>query len=1010
MDNLSTHVFTVNASAGSGKTYCLANRYVQILTDHKLNPKDIPLKTILAITFTNKAALEMKERILEFVKASAISNSPKAEKIIEYILKNYNFFQVQTIDSFINSILYGCAYKLQLSANFSTKDIYSEYLSYSLDRLIDEASSDKKTMQLFRNFLKQYIYIENKAGWFPKKNIISRLNVLFLKSNKYSGEFLRSDISSKDIVLCKNNILKSCIKLNEKMPDNVNAGFVKSLRFFIEKSHDGFGIEGLSDFFKRENFPMNKGAVIPKEVEKLWKNIRADIRKFCELESLSAFNYYIDIFNKSVSILNETASAEDVLFLDSLNKNAARLFAANHVSVPELYYRLATRFRHFLIDEFQDTSRLQWENIFPMVEEALSTGGSLFYVGDAKQAIYRFRAGDASLMDSVKVQLKSFNLKEDSLLKNYRSRQNIVEFNNSIFSRQNLSRFINILQESKKIPAGFTAKDKEEILNNFKDSVQSWMPEKPGGYVLVEPTESEDLLKLKLVETLKSAGKRFPLADIAILARKNEDVGVFTSWLLENNIPVESEKTLNIKENPYIKEIVSLLRFLNSPIDNVSFASFILGDIFSKASKMTRVSMHDFIFNLGIGKSKKNIYLYKEFRSQFKAEWEGFFEEFFKNVGFVPLYEMVVSIYSKFNIMGNFGEYQGFFMKLVEFIKEEQDEYVGISGFLDFFDTCQENKLFVNVTKSDSVKVLTVHKAKGLEFDAVIVPLLEMNPKVDSEVIIEEEEALSLLRMKKRYAEFSPYLSDIYKEEYKKSFIDELNNVYVALTRAATELYVFLPERSQTGFNVARALFADERIESGKALETIQPAKKTKAAMDIPLSEYKDWIGLLKSEFSDEGLLQARGKIFKGKVLHYMLSFVGNLSAKDKETVLKQAQDSAKLEFPFVADFKEYRAIIDKLLNDKKFRKYFYTGDADVYLEKEVVNSYGDTKRIDRLVVTKSEAVIIDYKSTREKELQEQYHKQVCEYMSIVKQIYPGHKVRGILIYLDELTAEEING
>ncbi len=183
-------VCVVEASAGSGKTFELAKRYLQLLINPGLKIQEIPLRNILAITFSNKATIEMKQRILDFLKKIALDQfSSQEEKqeifsglgveellarkkaflILDELFRNYNFFQVQTIDSFINAILSACAFRLDLSANFRIKTDALDYLAYGLDILIDRAATDKKVAKAFADFLKQYLSLENKTGWFPKK-------------------------------------------------------------------------------------------------------------------------------------------------------------------------------------------------------------------------------------------------------------------------------------------------------------------------------------------------------------------------------------------------------------------------------------------------------------------------------------------------------------------------------------------------------------------------------------------------------------------------------------------------------------------------------------------------------------------------------------------------------------------------------------------------------------------------------------------------------------------------
>ena len=222
-------VDVVEASAGSGKTYALAKRYVQLITYPRTKSEEMPLKTILAVTFTNKATIEMKQRILEFLKKVAldvfssqhekedISSSiaidferarKMAYRVMEDIISHYNFFQVQTIDSFINMLLTGCAFHLGFASNFRIKEEYRAYLEYSLDSLIDKVGSDKNILRAFENFLEYYLFVENKEGWFSKHDILALIESLYNYSNTYGGMFGKPDIEAKDLLKKKKEIIK----------------------------------------------------------------------------------------------------------------------------------------------------------------------------------------------------------------------------------------------------------------------------------------------------------------------------------------------------------------------------------------------------------------------------------------------------------------------------------------------------------------------------------------------------------------------------------------------------------------------------------------------------------------------------------------------------------------------------------------------------------------------------------------------------------------------------------
>src|SRR3989338_4898721 len=258
-------VRVVEASAGSGKTYALAKRYIQLLLSASDPAAETAARAILAITFTNKAAMEMKERILEFLKAIALKKlsrpeqeeillplgisldeaAPKAFAMMEAIIRHYNFFQVQTIDKFINALLSGCAFKVGLTAHFKIKTNAREYLESALDQTIDLASRDKDIRQIFEYFLHNYLYLENRSGWFPKKDMAAILYALFLQTNTYGGMLREGPFSPEEIVRKKKAARGDLKALRECLPaspsvrparQDTDRRFVKSLDDFLVKN------------------------------------------------------------------------------------------------------------------------------------------------------------------------------------------------------------------------------------------------------------------------------------------------------------------------------------------------------------------------------------------------------------------------------------------------------------------------------------------------------------------------------------------------------------------------------------------------------------------------------------------------------------------------------------------------------------------------------------------------------------------------------------------------------
>ncbi len=1041
----SPEVRVVEASAGSGKTYALAKRYVQlVLSTAKEDVSErVPIRNILALTFTNKAAFEMKVRILEFLKRIAFKMLSDAEvediliplgldveqgrvkafEVMEGIIHQYNFFQVQTIDKFINALLSGCAFKIGLTANFKIKTNAHDYLQYSLDQLIDRAHYEKDVFKIFEKFLHNYLYLENRTGWFPKEDMLNIINTLFHQNNAYGYDFRESPFKAEEIIKNKKIILSEMKALEEILPEKIHAQFSKILVKFLENHPNGFDIDSISDYFAREEIPVRKGGNVSAEGEQLWMLIRINLRQLCLQEAYSLFNPYIQIFQSVMRGFYAAAVKDDCLFLGELNKKAGALFDDDRITVEELYYRLATRFKHYLIDEFQDTSRLQWHNLEKMVEEALSTGGTLFYVGDRKQAIYGFRGGDARLFDDVKQEFNPFNVCVERLIRNWRSQKAVVEFNNTIFSMDNLRRFIRQKElyekdKRKKNPVIFSEKDMRKIENIFEGARQDFQPRKDGGYVKVEyvditdKEERDDFIRWTLIDLLRDLRQRFALGDIAILTRGNQEIERMTNWLLEEGILVESERTSNIQENFLIQELIAFLQFLDSPIDNLAFTTFILGEIFSKATGLKTEELHRFVFSLREKSRKQNdVYVYMEFRGQYGEIWETFINEFFKNVGLYPLYELVVTIYSKFQCLQNFSEYQVFFMHFLELIKKQEEEHSDITSFLEYFEKLQGENLYVHITDSNAVKILTIHKSKGLEFPVVILPFLGMDVQVgaggsnnqQSYIMQREEESMELLRLKLKYLKFSEELYHIHAREYKESFLSELNNIYVALTRPEKELYVFIPKKVGQSFNLLRFLIPEEMYEQGqKGVGSLLREENEEGEISrspfLPLSNYQDWIGYLKEEFCHYDQFKNRAQRFKGEVTHCVLSLIGDLTRKDTRKVVQEAIEEARHKFPEVSDWGEYERDILKFLEREDIKPFFYCEKAEVFTEKEIINAVGHTKRIDRLIITSEDVWIVDYKTGQDAEGRNA--QQIEEYERILKEMYPDKKVKGFLVYL----------
>ena len=331
------------------------------------------------------------------------------------------------------------------------------------------------------------------------------------------------------------------------------------------------------------------------------------------------YGVYSYIYSEVALEFDGQSKKDDVVFLNEINKKTIGFFEKNNAVMPEVYYRLSEKYKHFLIDEFQDTSLVQWLGIKRFLEESLAEGGTFFYVGDVKQAIYAFRGGNPEIFDTVSKEFPSADVDKRYLKHNFRSGKTIVDFNNNIFSKENIERFLNEFYDEKSIERDFS-----KFIETYSFPKQETPEEHNYGYVeidLIDKTckDVEEEIKQRFINCIFQISKRFKSGDIAVLCRTNDEIFTVSSWLLENGLDVESSQTLNIRNKSVVKQIVSLLMFIDSPIDALSFSSFVIGDVFGKAAGVESGEFEKFVFVYN--KGNKNGTFYKTFREAYESLW-----------------------------------------------------------------------------------------------------------------------------------------------------------------------------------------------------------------------------------------------------------------------------------------------------------------------------------------------------------------------------------------------------
>ena len=797
----------LKASAGSGKTHTLTQRYVQFVLSENI-PRN-SLKNILAITFSNNASKEMKERVLQWLKSLQFgdekavkeltgiitfgnaSPSEKAGRLIEEILDHFADFQVRTIDSFMATLFRASAIDFGYAPDFEILIHSDPLMEYAFNLYLKEVKEGSAEADLFENVVQ--IILENKGGetsylWDPSAVLLDEMKGIY-KRVAASGKEIRIRDHSREIDSVKQRIRQELEEIGgligkSGLERNGNSTF--SALFSL--SREGRFVDFIGRGLK--NAPVKKP---PKSDDSLQKAYDAILRRWVEVgqtiqayTSLYARSYY-DPYLKLYGAFSETAEEvkkrQGKVFIEDINKQLSAYLQAE--IVPDIYCRLGETVFHFLIDEFQDTSPIQWQNLLPLIGNVLAQEGSLFVVGDTKQAIYGFRYADYTIMKGCesKNPFPSAGHQALELDTNYRSAFRILEFNEEVFKERAA------FHDDYRLAA-------EQ--SGLKDYVQKPQAKQGyAGYVQVEMVERDandppERLRVQgLIEEL--VGRGYAYRDIAILAARNREVVDATTWLSEKNIPFISYSSLDIRRRKVTGEVIALLRFLDSPPDDLAFATFLLGEMFHRNlqrefGEITHSELHAFLF-----RNRKKAPLYKIFQEEFNPVWERFFSRLFRSVGYLPLYDLVTETLQTFRAFETLQEDEATLVKILEVVKEFEGS--GSNSLRDFLCSTADGEAGaewkIDVPRNvNAVHVMTLHKAKGLGFPVVIALLYGASRRVFNTIIDEEGDEIVLLKLNQKIIGSAPQWEERYHQEGLKETVNRLNSLYVGFTRAKEELYV----------------------------------------------------------------------------------------------------------------------------------------------------------------------------------------------------------------------------
>ncbi len=985
------HFTLLKASAGSGKTYSLTERFVQFLLSSQI-PKN-HLRNILAITFSNNAAKEMKERILSWLKDLYFKDPEKIEEVseivslkkehladkagatIDEILRNYTEFQVKTIDSFMTSIYKASAINLGYSPDFDMVMAPENIMAYAFNRFLRGVREKTPEAEFLEKLLE--IVLESRGGesaylWDPSEDFLGETVELY---DQLSGIVKEAKVVDAE-------------KKTESVKKEIRET-AESLNGFIEKSglvrSKGSSFYKILEMVRSNAFPdlVDKGLVnVPvikpkkeaeitwfEKISEEWDLLGNQIRKYIELYATTYYGPYLRTYEAFKDILEEVKKREGTIFIHDINKKLSDYL--DHEIVPDVYFRIGETIYHYLIDEFQDTSPIQWANLFPLIENSLSQGGSLFAVGDTKQAIYGFRNADYGIMKGLesKNPFSSALHRVKELEINYRSLEGVVDFSKAFF---------------KKVIAHYDKYREPASRSGLIDYEQRVKEDHRGsGYAEVircEKKEDEPAEKEKIQDLIKDLIQRgYSYSDIAILAYRNEDVVNITTWLNEVDVPFISYSSLDIRTRKLTAEIVALLTFLDSPPDDLSFAGFVLGEIFRKALERNEKvfelkTLHAFFF-----RNRKKVPLYKAFQEEFPELWKTYFETLFKSTGYLPLYDLVNEIYHIYRVFDHFREEEATLIKILEVIKNFEGEGRNNPGdFLKYASGKEagESDWTMDVPAGiNAVKVMTIHKAKGLGFPVAILLMYEEIPRGFKYILDEEADGVHLLKINRQIMKASPFLQEKYEEERLKDLVNKLNTLYVGFTRAEDELYIVGVQGKRSQFPIDLLQTTDSRVGSKnvprpRSLETTQermeiyhppdPIQFPFAPLESPAMNGRDDISIPHTKGAvrapsfltgfaavEELNLEER---LRGEFIHRVLYFVDGLDENiesELDRIIKRVNDELKTDYPLEAMKKN----LLEFLNHEEISPYFQALSGRVIKkEQDFSDSRGNLFKMDRVI------------------------------------------------------------
>ena len=1070
------------ASAGSGKTFTLATEYIRLLVE---NPTSY--RNILAVTFTNKATEEMKMRILsqlygiwkqlpesaDYMKVIQEKTgfgeeliSERAGIALQNLLHNYNYFRVETIDTFFQSVLRNLARELELTTNLRIGLNDHQIEDIAIDQLI----ADLNTTDIVLQWIIRYIMesISDDRSW----NVISKIKkfgcTIFQDRYKEVSDELSKKMQepgffehyTTQLRELREAALEHMKQIGESFFDELEAeqltiddlsGKSRGIASFFNKLRRGefdASIENATVANHLESYEKWCTKTHPKRdyIYTLAQGSLGNILRYAVDERPRQWKLYksADLTLRHLNQLRLLGCIEQKV--RQLNADANRFLLSDtqqllHALIgesdsPFIFEKIGTQLEHVMIDEFQDTSTVQWQNFCVLLAEAMShENTSNLIVGDVKQSIYRWRSGDWRLLNDIEQQFNSQQIETRALDTNYRSQRNIIQFNN-VFFRQAATLEYMAQKELNAAEAAQLEKayaDVEQKIPAGKD---------PLGLVSIRLLPADDYQTATLkqiaetISTLRAQG--IPQKEIAILVRVNQYIPTIARYFMEQmpEVTIVSDEAFRLDASNAVCLLVQALRLLTHPDDQLTKAAIVKNwhhDVLGEPAEDNRLLLSTVDLDSGLPEAFRN------HREELTA---------------MPLYDLVERLYDIFSLerLSEQSAYVcTFFDQLAAYVSENTAD---IFAFLNEWDETICKKT-IQSDETEGVRILSIHKSKGLEYPYVIIPFCDWQLEKQNDNILwckPAEEPFSDLPIapvdySQRQMMGTIYEHD-YLQEHLQNTVDNLNLLYVAFTRACKGLYVLgrrnaknlrstlieqclplvakeLSDAVIEGMEDDKATLSftygtpasprsdTSRITPQASAKTKNPFLKPAEPLPVAFSYHESKVSFRQSnrsqafiEGDDEEKAQRHRYIQAGSVLHEIFSTIRTVN--DIPDALRRLQFEGVL-YDEEMTAEHITSMLKKRLENSRVADWF-SPRWTLFNECTILSvENGEVKerRPDRVMTDGQEWIVVDFKFGSPKP---EYHDQVREYMNLIQKMesVSSDKIHGYLWYVYSNKIEEV--